>query len=85
MMSRTQITLEKELQKQAHKRASEIGVSFAEYVRRLVARDLVRPETKVDLTCVFDLGVSGRGDIATEKDSMIGEAFATTLARTPRN
>jgi hypothetical protein len=85
MMSRTQITLEKELQKQAHKRASEIGVSFAEYVRRLVARDLVRPETKVDLTCVFDLGVSGGGDIATEKDSMIGEAFATTLARTPRN
>ena len=85
MMSRTQITLEKELQKQAHKRASEIGVSFAEYVRRLVARDLVRPETKVDLTCVFDLGVSGGSDIATEKDSMIGEAFATTLARTPRN
>ena len=36
-MSRTQITLEKELQKQAHRRASEMGVSFAEYVRRLVA------------------------------------------------
>jgi hypothetical protein len=52
MMSRTQITLEKELQKQAHKRASEIGVSFAEYVRRLVARDLVRPESKVDLAHV---------------------------------
>jgi hypothetical protein len=85
MMSRTQITLEKELQKQAHRRASEIGVSFAEYVRRLVARDLVRTETKVDLTCVFDLGVSGGSDIAAEKDSMIGEAFASALARTPRN
>ncbi len=85
MMSRTQITLEKELQKQAHRRASEMGVSFAEYVRRLVARDLVRPETKVDLTCVFDLGISRGSDIAAEKDSMIGEAFASALARTPRN
>ena len=85
MMSRTQITLEKELQKQAHRRASEIGVSFAEYVRRLVARDLVHPEPKVDLTCVFDLGVSDGADIAAEKDSMIGEAFASTLLRTPRN
>ncbi len=85
MMSRTQITLEKELQKQAHRRASEMGVSFAEYVRRLVARDLVHPQTKGDLTCVFDLGISGVSDIAAEKDSMIGEAFASALARTPRN
>lgn len=84
MMSRTQITLEKELQKQAHRRASEIGVSFAEYVRRLVERDLVHPQPKVDLTCIFDLGVSGGSNIATEKDSMIGEAFASVQKRTPR-
>jgi hypothetical protein len=84
MMSRTQITLDKELQKQAQRRASEIGVSFAEYVRRLVTRDLVGPEPKVDLTCIFDLGASGGSDIATEKDSMIAKAFASGLTRTPR-
>jgi hypothetical protein len=77
MMSRTQITLENELQRQARKRASEIGISFAEYVRRLVARDLVRPDPKVDLACIFDLGASGGSDIAMEKDSMIAKAFAS--------
>jgi hypothetical protein len=85
MMSRTQITLETELQRQARKRANEIGVSFAEYVRRLVARDLVRPESKVDLNCVFDLGVSGGSDIASAKDSMIAEAFASAHSKPPSN
>jgi hypothetical protein len=85
MMSRTQITLENELQRQARKRANEIGVSFAEYVRRLVARDLVRPESKADLACVFDLEVSAGSDIATEKDSMIAEAFASARSKPWRN
>lgn len=85
MMSRTQITLENELQRQARRRASEIGVSFAEYVRRLVAQDLVRPKPKADLACIFDLGVSGGSDIAADKDSMIGEAFATRRNQPGRN
>jgi hypothetical protein len=84
MMSRTQITLENELQRQAHQRASEMGVSFAEYVRRLVARDLVRPETKANLACVFDLGASGGSDIATEKDSMLAAAFASDRGKPRR-
>jgi hypothetical protein len=85
MMSRTQITLENELQRRAHRRASEMGVSFAEYVRRLVARDLVRPEPKVDLSCVFDLGDSGGSDIAVEKDSMIADAFVSARMKPQRN
>jgi hypothetical protein len=75
MIVRTQITLEAELQKRARQRAGEAGVSLAEYVRRLVARDLARPETRADVTCIFDLGVSGGSDIAKGKDSMIAEAF----------
>jgi hypothetical protein len=85
MMSRTQITLEDELQRQARERASEIGVSFAEYVRRLVARDLVRPEPKVDVACIFDIGASSNSDIATEKDTMIAKAFASERRRPQRN
>lgn len=75
MMVRTQITLENELQRRARQRASQIGVSLAEYVRRLVARDLARPETRADVTRIFDLGTSGGSNIAREKSSMIGAAF----------
>jgi hypothetical protein len=85
MMVRTQITLESELQRQARQRASNIGVSLAEYVRRLVARDLARPEPKADLTCIFDLGASGGSDIARGKDSMIAEAFASARSKPRRN
>jgi len=40
MTSRNQITLDPELQRRARKRASDLGISLAEYFRRLVARDL---------------------------------------------
>jgi len=50
-----------------------LGISFAEYVRRLVTRDLVdhARERAFDL----DLGASDKPtDIARDKDMMIGEA-----------
>ena len=80
MMSRTQITLESEVQRRARQRASELGVSLAEYVRRLVARDLARPKTAIEV----DLGNSGGADIATDKDSMIAEAFHSRRKKTQR-
>ncbi len=76
MMSRTQITLNPELQKKARERAAQMGVSFAEYVRRLVARDLIDGCPEVDPSLVFDLGDSGGSDIARDKDSMVAEAMA---------
>jgi hypothetical protein len=75
MMSRTQITLENEVQRRARQRASELGVSLAEYVRRLVARDLARTETAIAVDRIFDLGSSRGADIARDKDSTIAEAF----------
>ena len=75
MMSRTQITLDTELQKRAQQHAGEMGISFAEYVRRLVARDLSRAERKASIECVFDLGDSGGSDISQDKDSMLAAAF----------
>lgn len=84
MMSRTQISLETRLYRRARQRASELGVSLAEYVRRLVARDLDIPQAKVDVACIFDLGSSHPSDIAREKDSMIAEAFESELAREQR-
>lgn len=81
MMSRTQITLESEIQRRARQRASDLGVSFAEYVRRLVVRDLSLPNKKVDPSGLFDLGSSGGSDIAKGKNRMISEAFAGTSVR----
>jgi hypothetical protein len=77
MMSRTQITLESEMQRRARQRASELGVSLAEYVRRLVARDLARPEGNIHVERIFDLGNSGGSDIARHKDAIIAEAFGS--------
>lgn len=81
MMSRTQITLEPEIQRRARQRASDMGISFAEYVRRLVIRDVSNTQTAANATVVFDLGASGDSDIAKHKKAMIAEAFAATKAR----
>ena len=40
MMARMQISLDPELQRRAQRRAAELGISFAEYVRGVVTRDL---------------------------------------------
>jgi len=84
MMARTQITLEPEIQRRARQRASDLGVSFAEYVRRLVARDVGNSSAKVDPTLVFDLGESRRSDIAKDKDAMIAAAFSAGSVRRGR-
>jgi len=54
MMARTQITLDPELHRRARERAAELGISLAEYIRRLVARDL-EPTPKADVSELFDL------------------------------
>ena len=78
MMAKTQITLETEMQRRARQRANDLGVSLAEYFRRLLARDLARPETAAHVDRIYDLGTSDGSDIASHKDSMIGEVFRST-------
>ncbi len=52
-----------------------MGISLAEYIRRLVARDLgsARPAGRPEL--IFDLGASAGSDIARHKDEYLGEAI----------
>ena len=78
MMSRTQITLDPEIQRRARKRASDLGVSLAEYMRRLVARDLGSKASQQNPSLLFDLGSSGGSNIAKDKDAMIAAAFGAT-------
>jgi hypothetical protein len=53
------------------------GIALAEYIRRLVMRDL--GVVNSDPTLIFDLGRSNGSDISREKDSMIGAAFAGSI------
>src|SRR6266705_893962 len=89
MNARSQITMDPEMQRRAQAKAAELGISFAEYVRRLVADDLGEPRPKADISIVFDLGASGEPtDIARDKDKMIGEAvwqdYLRKTGRKPR-
>ena len=84
MMSRSQISFESEVQRRARMRASDLGVSLAEYIRRLVARDLGSSQAAVGPAAVFDLGASGGSDVARNKTAMVAEAFASRHAKARR-
>jgi predicted DNA-binding protein len=74
MMARMQISLPPEEHRRVRERAAELGVSAAEYVRRLVARDLGAAPAG-DITAIFDLGRSGGSDVARHKDRYVAEAI----------
>jgi hypothetical protein len=76
MMVRTQVSLHAEEHRQARAKAAALGISLAEYVRRLVARDLESPRPAFDISSVFDLGDSGGSDVAAHKDAYVGAAVA---------
>lgn len=67
--------MEPTLQRRAHARAAELGISFAEYVRRVVMRDLGEGKSGADVSMVFDLVEGGpETDVARDKDRMVGDA-----------
>ncbi len=75
MNARTQITIDPEMQRRAHAKAAALGISFAEYVRRLLAQDLGDAKRTVDVSLIFDLVDEGPPtNIARDKDKMVGEA-----------
>ena len=75
MNAPTQITMDPEVQRRAHAKAEALGMSFAEYVRRLVHQDLGEVREKVDVSVVFDLGASAEPtNVARDKDKLIGDA-----------
>jgi len=82
MMVRTQIALDSEDHRRAKRRASEQGISLAEYVRRAVRHDLGEPQRpKVDISEIFGLFDSGGSDIARHKDRYVGEAVEAEYQR----
>jgi hypothetical protein len=77
MMARVQVALPPEEHRRARKRAAELGISFAEYVRRLVAQDLGGAQSTTATDGLFDLGDSGGSDIAEQKDRYLRDSFAS--------
>lgn len=72
---RTQIALDDSVHARVRQKASELGVTMAEYIRRLIERDLDGPEPAMDPATIFALGGSGGSDIANEP-SAVTDAFA---------
>ena len=67
--------MDPEMQRRAHAKAAALGISFAEYVRRVVAQDLGEAKPKADISMIFDLIKDGPPtDIARDKDKLVGEA-----------
>ena len=67
--------MHRETQRRARAKAAELGISFAEYVRRLVARDLGELKPRADISIIFDLAASEEPtDITHDKDKLVGEA-----------
>ena len=67
--------MDPEMQRRAQAKAAELGISFAEYVRRVIAQDLGEARPRADISMIFDLGASEEPtDIARDKDKLLGEA-----------
>jgi hypothetical protein len=77
MMMRTQVTLDAEAHRRAKRRAAELGISFAEYVRRAIDRDLGEPPRRSDPSEIYGLFDSGGADVAHHKDGYVDGAVGT--------
>ena len=55
MVARVQITMDPDMLRRAQRKATELGISLAGYVRRLIAEDLEERTSKADISLVFDL------------------------------
>lgn len=74
MMVRSQVTLDAEAHRRAKRRAADLGISFAEYVRKVIDRDL-GDQPKADISEIFGIGESGLTDVSSNVDRYLGEAL----------
>ena len=77
---RAQITLEPAQHAKVKQKAATLGISMAEYIRRLIVRDLGSGETYADPAAIIGIGRSGGSDIAAEGKSAAA-AIAEVLER----
>lgn len=78
---RTQIALDPEQHAMVKQKAATLGVSMAEYIRRLVEHDLGSSDTHADPAGIIGIGRSGGSDIAAEGKSAVAAAIAEHAGR----
>lgn len=78
---RTQIDLQSEQHALVKRKAAELGISMAEYIRRLVEQDLAQTGPSSDISDIFGIGDSGGSDIAADRKGATAEAIAARAAR----
>jgi hypothetical protein len=81
MATRLQVTFDVEQHRRAADKAARMGISLAEYIRRVVAADLDPPAAvDADISEIFGLGDSGGSDVARQKDAYLGAAVSERRA-----
>jgi hypothetical protein len=73
---RTQIALTPEQHARAKQKAASLGITLAEYIRRLVDEDLAGVEPAASPSAIIGIGASGGSDIAREGYRVVGDAVA---------
>lgn len=78
---RTIVTLPDHMHALAKHRAAELGISFAEFARRLFERELSRPAPQGDIDSICGIVTGAPFDMARDGEQIIGEAADRLLAR----
>ena len=73
---RTQIDLKSEQHALIKRKAADLGISMAEYIRRLVERDLSQTGSGSDISAIFGIGDSGGSDVSVDRKGATAEAIA---------
>lgn len=74
---RTQIALDPEQHANVKMKAASLGITMAEYIRRLIDRDLATVAPVADPATIFGLGNSGGSDIAGTGKAAVAEAVTS--------
>lgn len=74
---RAPIDLGAELHEPAKRKAGDLGISTAEYIRGLVEQDLAQPGSNPDVSAIFGIGDSVGSDIAVDRKAATAEATSS--------
>lgn len=80
MVVRAQVTLDADMHRRAKRRAAQRGISFAEYIRQVVDRDLGE-QPRTDISAIFGIGDSGESNVARNKEQYLDEALDSEYQR----
>jgi hypothetical protein len=72
---RTQIALEPSQHARVREKAASLGITMAEYIRRLVDRDLDEATPQASPASIIGLGRSGGSDIARDRAQATQDAI----------